>query len=278
MFKLIKARSGVSPVIATILIFTILMTGIVLAFTWAYPILQNSQDEARIESIATQFLDLDDSIEALSHEGSGSQKSFTLEFEEGEMAVYNNFVTLTHITAINRSDGSPLYTLDLTDFVIGNLSFELFSGAQILDVGDSKYYKGTDIPYGYNLNTTTNRENSVIKLFRPSTDKYILSLYYRVWTVDTYDSSEKTLTVNIFGISIQSSDSFREYESFNLIAKQKEIKTQSEPGFTIGDKYIDVYLNYTNSATLSSKISTPMQEVNVLVINIRLVVIDITST
>jgi len=60
-----KKNRGVSPVLATIIIFGLIITGVMVTFIQVVPYIEQAQSEQTISSVKNGFVDLDNTIKSL---------------------------------------------------------------------------------------------------------------------------------------------------------------------------------------------------------------------
>ena len=59
---IMKRRLGISPVLATVMIFGLILAGVMLTFIQVIPYIEKAQSEENISSVRNSFLDLDMTI------------------------------------------------------------------------------------------------------------------------------------------------------------------------------------------------------------------------
>ena len=74
-------KKAQSEVIAVLLILAVTVGAVAVAYKWAVPKVQESQDKARIDSIVNFMEELDRKVREVSNSGEGSQRFIELEFE-----------------------------------------------------------------------------------------------------------------------------------------------------------------------------------------------------
>ena len=107
MKKFLKSRRGVSPIISTILIFSILMTGVIFTYSWGLPLVINFQDKSEVNDITNQFYELDRNVKIVTHEGDGATRFAQFESKKGLL----NYTSSSNFTLILVSGDPP----DLSD-------------------------------------------------------------------------------------------------------------------------------------------------------------------
>ena len=89
-------KKAQSEVIAVLLILAVTVGAVAVAYRWAMPKVQESQDKARIDAIINFMEELDRKIREVSNSGEGSQRFIELEFDKGQFLIHpppdNNIV------------------------------------------------------------------------------------------------------------------------------------------------------------------------------------------
>jgi hypothetical protein len=115
-------------------IFTaILILAIFLAYQMSVPIMQNMKTSAEIEQMKTVFSDIDNIIQAVVLEGTGSRRVIPLKIDYGEMVVNSEKNTVVYSANINFPYISPR-----TQQKIGNFRF----GSNLNTVVNETEYNG----------------------------------------------------------------------------------------------------------------------------------------
>ncbi|MHA2345353.1 MAG: hypothetical protein ACXACP_01405 [Candidatus Hodarchaeales archaeon] len=138
-----KRRRGVSPVLATVIIFGLIITGVMVTFIQVVPYIEQAQSEQTISSITNSFKDLDETIKTLISE-SGNPGGFrtllitkpagTIDFDPDRY-----FISLY----LEDQSESPVYTL--IDFEeMGVLDWTYNSPRTVIPRGTMKYLTGPD--------------------------------------------------------------------------------------------------------------------------------------
>ena len=83
MKRFLKNKKGVSPIISTTLIFAILMTGVLVMYSWGLPLVIDFQDNSEVNDVVNQFYELDRNLKIVIHEGDGATRSSQFEFNKG---------------------------------------------------------------------------------------------------------------------------------------------------------------------------------------------------
>lgn len=142
---LVKKRLGISPVLATVMIFGLILTGVMLTFIQIVPYIDKAKSEENISSVRNSFLNLDTTIRSLFSE-SGSPGGFrTVLFTKPAGRIsFENDINLISLKLQDESENEVFSILESES--VGLLDWVYTSPASILPRGTSKYLTGTD-PY-----------------------------------------------------------------------------------------------------------------------------------
>ncbi len=150
-FKLInfsiftKKNRGVSPVLATVIIFGLIITGVMITFVQVIPYIEQAQSEEAIAAARNSFLELDTTIKSLLSE-SGTPGGFrTILFSKPSGIVY--FIEDRYYFSLRLydQDDNIVYTI-FDEQEVGALDWVYNSPRSVLPRGTTKYLTGPD-PY-----------------------------------------------------------------------------------------------------------------------------------
>ncbi|WP_287585382.1 hypothetical protein [Candidatus Borrarchaeum sp.] len=246
MKKFLKSKKGVSPVISTILIFSILMTGVILTYSWGLPLVLVFQDKSEVNDVENQFYELDRNIKIVTHEGDGATRSTQFEFKKGLL----NYTSSSNFSLIVVSGDSPDFAdpdaiirgLDDSGIPdLGRMSYVVQSSMDDLAINSSTALTGAVDAYPI-LNVTEgardaglypafeeadqNQDISRIVYTRPESSFYSLYLEYRpilVITAQKSDGRIDWLDVELHLIELDNVGSFPEVGSTKIIVKRIDI-------------------------------------------------------
>ena len=222
-------KRGVSPVLATIIIFGLIITGVMVTFIQVVPYIEQAQSEQTISSVTNSFTDLDNTIKSLISE-SGNPGGFrtvlftkpagTLEFNPDQ------FITSL---SLYDQDSSSVYDFIL-DQEIGILDWTYSSPRAVLPRGTSKYLTGPD-PYKDRDQTfltgifgnTEYKELTNLTLSHGSDRKHHITLNYRLavyLTFETQPVPEIRFQVFLVSLTTDFTSIHSQYKQINVHVSQ----------------------------------------------------------
>jgi flagellin-like protein len=157
--KRLSERRGVSPVLATIIIFAIIISGIMIAVVQVFPEIERMRARSTIESVESGFLELDAAIMELVGEGSygtgagTSVASRTVSIHTPQGSIGFERGALFNLQLLDESD-SPIVLLNTTNpagptttsiFLnepLGALDYQIDSTHKFLSAGKMRYLTG----------------------------------------------------------------------------------------------------------------------------------------
>lgn len=148
-----RTTRGVSPVLATVIIFGLIITGVMITFVQVVPYIEQAQSEEAIATTSNSFLELDTTIKSLISE-SGAPGGFrTVLFNKPAGRVEFDPARYSYRLRLLDQDENLVYNLfeDLTDDItgfltIGVLDWTYNSPRAVIPRGTTKYLTGPD-PY-----------------------------------------------------------------------------------------------------------------------------------
>ena len=181
-----KKTRGVSPVLATIIIFGLIITGVMVTFIQVVPYIEQAQSEQTISSVKNGFVDLDNTIKSLISE-SGDPGGFrTVLFTKPAGTLDFNPNEFTISLSLYDQDSNSVYDF-FDEQEIGILDWVYSSPRAVLPRGTSKYLTGPD-PYKNRDQTvltgmfsnTEYKELTNLTLSHQSDRKHHITLNYRM--------------------------------------------------------------------------------------------------
>jgi len=181
-----KKNRGVSPVLATIIIFGLIITGVMVTFIQVVPYIEQAQSEQTISSVKNGFVDLDNTIKSLISE-SGNPGGFrTVLFTKPAGTLDFNPNAFTISLSLYDQDSNSVYDF-FDEQEIGILDWVYSSPRAVLPRGTSKYLTGPD-PYKNRDQTvltgmfsnTEYKELTNLTLSHQSDRKHHITLNYRM--------------------------------------------------------------------------------------------------
>ncbi|MCK4847727.1 MAG: hypothetical protein KAT16_01740 [Candidatus Heimdallarchaeota archaeon] len=224
-----KRKRGVSPVLATIIIFGLIMTGVMVTFIQVVPYIEQAQSEQTISSVKNSFIDLDNTIKSLISE-SGNPGGFrtvlftkpagTLDFKPDEFTI--------SLSLYNQDNNSVYDFLQLQE--IGILDWEYNSPRAVLPKGTSKYLTGPD-PYKTReqsfltgiFSTTDYKELTNLTLSHQMDRKHHITLNYRMavyLTIETQPVPEIRFQIFLISLSTDFTSIHNQYKQISVHVSQ----------------------------------------------------------
>ncbi|MHA1977434.1 MAG: hypothetical protein ACW98F_03610 [Candidatus Hodarchaeales archaeon] len=203
-----KSRA-VSPVLATVIIFGLIITGVMVTFIQVVPFIEQAQSEQTISSVKNSFIDLDETIESLISE-SGNPGGFrTILFTKPAGTL--EFVPEAYYISLYLEDQNEQLVHSVLDFQeIGMLDWIYSSPSSILPRGTSKFLTGPD-PYKTReqafltgmFTSSDNQDLTNLTLSHQSDRKHHITLDYRVSIYLTFSTQPvPEIRFQIFLISL----------------------------------------------------------------------------
>lgn len=179
MKKLLKSKRGVSNIISTLVIFTVMVSALGLAFAQIVPSLERFQTESDLTAATNTFLSFDSEIKRLINAPEGSSNVVRYNLGNGILDLSKS----REIFLLISSGGSNL------------LNYSLYTGEVIYKLeGNFKGSGGTIYDYGSPLLIvySSNRTTQITNIAHQSFNGYkILKLYYSLFVnIETITESE----------------------------------------------------------------------------------------
>ncbi len=224
-----KKNRGVSPVLATVIIFGLIITGVMVTFIQVVPYIEQAQSEQTISSVKNSFLDLDNTINSLISE-SGNPGGFrtvlftkpagTLDFDPEKFVIS---------LSLNDQDGNSVYDF-FEEQEIGILDWIYSSPRAVLPRGTSKYLTGPD-PYKNRDQTfltgifsnTDYKELTNLTLSHQTDRKHHITLNYRMaiyLTMETQPVPEIRFQVFLVSLSTDFTSIHNQIKQLNVHVSQ----------------------------------------------------------
>jgi len=241
MKRFLKNKKGVSPIISTTLIFAILMTGVLVMYSWGLPLVIDFQDNSEVNDVVNQFYELDRNLKIVIHEGDGATRSSQFEFNKGLL----NYTSSSNFSLILVSGDTP--DLADPDAIIeghndipdlGRMEYTIRSTMDDLSINSNSTLTGAVDAYPV-LNVTEgahdagifaafeeadqNKDISRIVYSRPEFSTYSIFLEYRPVIIITAQESGgrvSRLDVWLYLIELDNFGSFPETGATEIIVKR----------------------------------------------------------
>ncbi len=245
MKRFLKNKKGVSPIISTTLIFAILMTGVLVMYSWGLPLVIDFQDNSEVNDVVNQFYELDRNLKIVIHEGDGATRSSQFEFNKGLL----NYTSSSNFSLILVS-GDPPDLADPDAIIeghndipdLGRMEYTIRSTMDDLSINSNSTLTGAVDAYPV-LNVTEgahdagifaafeesdqNKDISRIVYSRPEFSTYSIFLEYRPVIIITAQESVgrvSRLDVWLYLIELDNFGSFPETGATEIIVKRIDYK------------------------------------------------------
>jgi hypothetical protein len=224
-----KRNRGVSPVLATIIIFGLIITGVMVTFIQVVPYIEQAQSEQTISSVKNSFIDLDNTIKSLISE-SGDPGGFrTVLFTKPAGTLDFNPDQFTISLSLNDQDSNSVYDF-FDEQEIGILDWVYSSPRAVLPRGTSKYLTGPD-PYKSRDQTiltgifsnTEYKELTNLTLSHQSDRKHHIALNYRMavyLTLETQPVPEIRFQIFLVSLSADFPSIHSQYKQLSIHISQ----------------------------------------------------------
>ncbi|MHA2154656.1 MAG: hypothetical protein ACXABU_04900 [Candidatus Hodarchaeales archaeon] len=255
-------RRAVSPVLATVIIFGLIITGVMVTFIQVVPFIEQAQSEQTISSVKNSFIDLDETIESLISE-SGNPGGFrtllftkpagTLEFKPNEY----------YISLYLEDQNEDLVHTIIEFQEIGIIDWVYSSPRPVLPRGTSKYLTGPD-PYKTRdhafltgmFASSDNQDLTNLTLSHQSDRKHHIMLDYRTsiyLTISTQPVPEIRFQIFLVSLTADFNSIHSQYKQITVHVNKNVSAPNSlvlPPSVSTLDLIIDRTYTSTASSTL----------------------------
>lgn len=220
-----RRRRGVSPVLATVIIFGLIITGVMVTFIQVVPFIEHAQSEQTISSVKNSFIDLDDTIESLISE-SGNPGGFrTILFTKPAGTLEFNPLAYYITLYLEDQDGELVHSV-VDELEMGMLDWIYSSPSTIIPRGTMKYLTGPD-PYKTRdqafitgmFSTSENQDLTNLTLSHQSDRKHHIMLDYRIsvyLTVTTQPNPEIRFQIFLISLTADFSSIHNQYKQITV--------------------------------------------------------------
>ena len=282
-----KKNRGVSPVLATIIIFGLIITGVMVTFIQVVPYIEQAQSEQTISSVKNSFIDLDNTIKSLISE-SGDPGGFrTVLFTKPAGTLDFNPNEFTISLSLYDQDSNSVYDF-FDEQEIGILDWVYSSPRAVLPRGTSKYLTGPD-PYKNRDQTiltgifgnTEYKELSNLTLSHQSDRKHHIALNYRMavyLTLETQPVPEIRFQIFLVSLSADFTSIHSQYKQLSVHISQN-ISTPYTLTLDSSVSRLDLNLDTGTTSTLWSTGSiNGLSQVNYFNIVVQLLKYEVNLT
>ncbi len=258
--RLGKKRRAVSPVLATVIIFGLIITGVMVTFIQVVPFIEQAQSEQTISSVKNSFIDLDETIESLIRE-SGNPGGFrTLLFTKPAGTL--EFNPKVYYISLYLEDKNVDFVHDIIDFQeIGMVDWVYSSPRPVLPRRTSKYLTGPD-PYKTReqafitgmFATSDNQDLTNLVLSHQPDRKHHISLDYRVsiyLTISTQPVPEIRFQIFLISLTADFNSIHNQYKQITVhVSKNVSVPETLAPPPSVSK--LDLIIERTYTSTPSS--------------------------
>ncbi|MCK4844471.1 MAG: hypothetical protein KAS95_02245 [Candidatus Heimdallarchaeota archaeon] len=240
MKKLLKSRKGVSNVISTLILFTVMVSSLGLALAQIIPAIENFQTQSNLTAATNNFLNIDAVIKQLVNKPENSSEVVRYGISNGVLDVYTNG---NPIMLIIESEG---LLIDESNYTMGELVYVLN--------GNFKEVSGTVYDFGdpQILVNSINRTAQVTNIVHQTLEgQKVLKLSYSVFMNVEY-VSDNELEINFILIHLNTSktaDGQGEY--FPVINTETKIQVRKQSQ-VVNSTYLGTYGDFLTIKAQSS--------------------------
>ncbi len=222
-------RRAISPVIATIMIFGLIITGVMITFIQVLPYIEKAKSQESVSAVQNSFLELDTAIKSLiSESGSpGGYRTVFVQKPQGRIDYIpnRNFVSF----GLKDQDDNSILMI-LQEQGMGLLDWQYSSPQSLLPRGTTKFLTGPD-PYKtrnpvFLTGTFSNEEYNDLTnltLSHQNDRKHHISLNYRIsvyLTISTQPNPQIQIQVFLIILSADFNSIFSQYKQFSIRSTQ----------------------------------------------------------
>ncbi|MHA1302409.1 MAG: hypothetical protein ACTSQE_10430 [Candidatus Heimdallarchaeaceae archaeon] len=169
MIRLLKSNRGVSNIIATLVIFSVMLSALALAFSQIIPSVERFQSSSNFVAATNTFLSFDNSIKRLMNSPDNTSEVLRYDLSTGVLNVANT-------RQLNLSLTSQLNTVFTYETLLGELVYKLEGNYE--GEGGVVYDFGGPLLLVYSINRTTQMTNIIHQTF---SGYKLLKLYYSIF-------------------------------------------------------------------------------------------------
>lgn len=200
-----KGRRGVSPIVATMLIFSIIIIGVAAGVILILPLVDRMNDESTMRSMENYFLDFDEGVLSVSRQGVDAKTVIDVYMDDGRLSFSDgsSISLVMSLVGTGLPDQVILGTMSL-----GSLDYRLNVGRDLLGLnpGDSRYLNGPDRSVERSLvigsDSNYDRMSNVIESRDSDGVGYRVSLNYRVQVMISNDTASGIMSVYVYMIRL----------------------------------------------------------------------------
>jgi hypothetical protein len=255
-----KRRRGVSPVLATVIIFGLIITGVMVTFIQVIPYIEQAQSEQVISTVSNNLKNLDATIKTLITESGnpGGIRSIYFSKPAGKLSYISDY---SYISLYLEDQGESLLDSIIDSQEFGALDWIYDSPRAVLPRGTSQYLTGPD-PFTARepgfitgiFSSTDNHDITNLTLSHQDDRKHHITLNYRIsvyLTISTQPTPEIRFQVFLMSLSANFDDIHSQYKQMTVHVSQNvsvPYLVPVEPSVTAIDLNLD-HIDSTGTTT-----------------------------
>ena len=231
LLKIKRSKKGVSNIISTLLITSVMVTSHALTYAYIIPTMNRGSMNATVATSSLFLTKFDSAIQSMFYDGVGSSRSFEVDAFSGNL----EFTTFG-INFRAFIDGSLYLPMPGLEYGVAKLTIP--GDTAIMPINTKDYLKGS--PY-YSPVVTDGDETgdpATITLERPTSELYLMELWYRLVLLIKDTGDDGTIDVTLIAVELNAPESITGLHSgtYNLkLNKTAIIVNPSIQGFTDGN-------------------------------------------
>ncbi len=201
--RILKSKSGVSNVISTLLIISIMITSIALTYVYIIPTIERARMNATVSTSSLFMFKMDGAIQSLYFDGVGSARTIEVDAFTGNLEFRSYALNVRAYI-----DGSMFVAIPSLEYGLARLSFK--SDVGMLPLNSIKYLKGS--PYNSPVVTQDGQgtiDPAIITIERPESTSYNLDFYYRLLLQARDTGVGGTIDVTLVCVQFTNAESLR---------------------------------------------------------------------
>ncbi|MGC9779396.1 MAG: hypothetical protein HZR80_09165 [Candidatus Heimdallarchaeota archaeon] len=202
LLKIKRNKKGVSSIISTLLITSIMVTSLALTYAYIIPTMNRGNMNATIATSALFLVKMDGAVQTMFYDGVGSSRSFEVDAFSGNLEFISYGINFRAFI-----DGSLYLPIPGLEYGVAKLTIP--GDTAIMPRNSKDYIKGS--PY-YSPVVTTGDETGdpgTITLERPTSDLYLMELWYRLVLLVKDTGLGGTIDVTLVAVEINAAESVR---------------------------------------------------------------------
>jgi len=227
--RILKSKSGVSNVISTLLIVSIMITSIAMTYVYIIPTIERARMNATVSTSSLFMIKMDSAIQSLYFDGVGAARTIEVDAFSGNLEFRDYALNVRAYI-----DGSMYIPIPALVYGLSRITFK--SDVGFIPRNTIRYIKGS--PYNSPV-VTFNGEGTVdpatITLERPEAQSYSLELYYRLLLQARDTGVGGTIDVTLVCVEFANAESLRGLNSGTYLLTINKTQVELNParyGFT----------------------------------------------